>query len=298
MMMMSDALAEFLEEKRLSGLSGKTIRDYRDFVGVFVKYCGDVPVDAVTNSTIKGYIGELLRRDLSKSTRITYVRNMKIFLAWYAAGNPVNYDCSCIHVSKAPKKVVRIYEDSEIWQIFNVVSSESEWITARNKCIIALMLDSGLRQGEVCSIQRESVSYDKRYVVVRGKGDKERVVPLGELSMVLLQEYCELCPYVSRYLFVDRRGNSLSRNAVKLLIRKISDKLPFDLTSHKLRHNFATNYCVDHYLKYGAMDAYKLMCLMGHEDLETTKRYLHHANEIIASQEHLSHLDMLKKKDV
>lgn len=295
-MLLSEALAEYLEEKRLADLSGKTIHDYSDFVGIFIKYCGDIEVEAVTDVMVKGYISDLLRRDISKSTRNTYIRNMKIFLAWYAVSHPVNYDCTRIRVPKSPKKIVRIYGDSEINQIFNAVSAESDWIVARNKCIFALMLDSGLRQAEVCTILRELVSFEKKYIVIKGKGDKERVVPLGDLSMVLIQEYLELCPFKIRYLFVNRRGDKLSQNAVKLLVRKASEKLPFELSSHKLRHNFATNYCVDHYQKYGSMDAYKLMCLMGHEDLETTKRYLHHAKEIIAAQEHLSHLDLIRGK--
>lgn len=293
---MSDVLEEFLEDKRLLYLSDKTIEDYGDLIKPFIKFCGDVNAGEVTDTMVNAYIVHLLERDLSKSTRITYIRNMKIFLRWMSSRYSVVYDYTRVRVPKAPKKNVRIYGDVEIEKMFLKVRTESEWMTWRNRSIIALMLDSGLRQNEVCMIKRDEVSFDSRYIVVHGKGDKERVVPFGLLSMEYVQRYLEECPFGSRYLFVNRRGAPLSRNALRCMVYKISEQLDFDLSSHRLRHNFATNYCIDHYQKYGSMDAYKLMSLMGHEDMETTKRYLHHAKEIIASQEHLSHLDMLKEK--
>lgn len=294
MIRLYDALEAFLSEKRLAGLSNKTISDYEGFLMPFLRFCGDISVLAVTDKLVNAYITDVLQRDNSKSTKATYIRNMKIFLRWCSKNYRVKYDYTKIRVPKSPKKNVRIYEDDEIFQIFDIVHAESDWIVLRNKSILALMLDSGMRQNEVCTIRRDMVSFQKQFIVVHGKGDKERVVPFGRYAMVLVQQYLEACPYKSKYLFVNRRGESLSRNAVKCLVHKLSKELPFDLSSHKLRHNFATNYCIDHYKQYGTMDAYKLMCLMGHEDIETTKKYLHHATEIIASQEHLSHLDKIR----
>lgn len=90
---------------------------------------------------------------------------------------------------------------------------------------------------------------------------------------------------------VSRTGKELTCNAVKHMMFSIQRKLPFEFSSHKLRHNFATNYCIDQYEKTGQIDIYKLMLLMGHEDIETTRVYLHHANQIIASKMNISHLD-------
>ena len=80
-------------------------------------------------------------------------------------------------------------------------------------------------------------------------------------------------------------------DSVKHMVYKLADKLDFELSSHKLRHNFATNYCIDQYEARGQVDIYSLMYLMGHEDVETTQRYLHFAMEIIATRNHVSHLD-------
>lgn len=82
----------------------------------------------------------------------------------------------------------------------------------------------------------------------------------------------------------------------KKLVSKMAKKLPFELSSHKLRHNFATNYCLDQYNAYGQVDIYRLMYLMGHEDVSTTRRYLHFANEILASKGCISHVDAIYEK--
>ena len=71
----------------------------------------------------------------------------------------------------------------------------------------------------------------------------------------------------------------------------VQKKLPFEFSSHKLRHNFATNYLLDQYERFGQMDIYQLMAIMGHEDISTTRRYLHEANGILAVRGCISHLD-------
>lgn len=291
-----EVLQDYIREKELAGLSKESIKDYRNLIFPFVAFCGDISVCELNDTMIDTYISTVLSRSLSRSTQITYIRNVKIFLRWLSGKYQVNFDYTRIHVPKSPKKNVRIYGDAEILKIFEYVKTGQEWLTLRNKAMLALMLDSGLRRSELCTIRRELVSFENKYIVVHGKGDKERVVPLGLFSMNLIRKYLEECPYKSKYLFVNCHGDMLTGNAVRIVITKISKELEFGLSSHKLRHNFATNYCVDHYKEYGSMDAYKLMTLMGHEDIETTKRYLHHATEIIASQEHLSHLDRIRSK--
>ena len=94
------------------------------------------------------------------------------------------------------------------------------------------------------------------------------------------------------YFFLERDRNSpITDNAVKLLVNRMAKKLPFEFSAHKLRHNFATNYCLDQYEANGQIDIYRLKVLLGHSELKTTEMYLHIANEIIASQTHISHLD-------
>lgn len=297
-MTLQEAFDNFILSRQLNDLSPKTIYAYRSFVYPFIASVSpDKPFLDIQQSDIQEYIFKLLKKPLSKSTRATYIRHVKIFLRWAQDEYGASYDAKKVKIPKSPKREVRIYTEAEVNAIFDSVSAESEWLVLRNKCIIALMYDSGLRQSEVCTLRRSKISYADNRMVVLGKGDKERTVPIGKLTQHYMKAYTAQCPYRSERFFVTRRGEPLTGNAVKLMVAKLADKLPFELSSHKLRHNFATNYCIDQYEHNRQVDIYRLMYLMGHEDVETTQRYLHFAYEVIASRDSVSHLDKLSLMD-
>lgn len=279
----------------MQALSEKSIEDYDEFVGRFVRfYPNNMEVEQLQQSDIEDYILQTVSAPLSKSSISTYIRHAKVFLKWLTLNYYVKFNYHRIKVPKATGKHVKIYDDNDVKAIFSAVSHDfyRYWLTIRDKAIISLMLDSGLRQNEVCCIMRKDFYNDFQRLVVHGKGDKYRVVPLGSFSRKLIREYLDKCPYKNvDYLFCDKVGNQLTRNAVKLLISKLARKLPFELSSHKLRHNFATNWCIDQYQKRGSVDVVQLMYIMGHSDVKTTQRYLHLANEIIAGDATISHLD-------
>lgn len=291
-MTIQETFDNFILSRRLADLSPKTITDYQQFVLPFVRSVGsEKAFEEVSQQDIQIYLSALLSKPLSKATRSTYIRHVKIFLRWAENEYGAGYSTRIVKVPKTPKRNVRIYSDQEVKQIFSSIQTETPWLTYRNKCIVALMYDSGLRQSEVCTLRKSKISYSDNRMTVIGKGSKERTVPLGQLTRYFLQEYLSCCPFSDEIVFLNRRGKPLTCNAVKLFISRLADSLPFELSSHKLRHNFATNYCIDQYRTYGQVDIYRLMYLMGHEDVSTTRRYLHFANEILASQGCISHLD-------
>lgn len=290
------AFNKFILSKRLKGLADKSIRDYEDFIMPMVRKFGlDTEIADLTSDMVDEYLLSLYDKPRSVATLATYIRNIKIFLQWMEKKYSINLCARDIEVPKTEKKLVRIYSQEEILAIYRSVTSESEWITTRNRAIIFLMLDSGLRQNEICTLLSDDVDFIHGIVKVHGKGKKERLVYLGNNSAKLLRKYMQLCPYHGNHMFLNRRGLPMTTDSVKHLIHKISQKLPFEFSSHKLRHNFATNFCIDQYHQYGHMDVYRLMSLMGHEDFKTTQRYLHHAMDIISAMENSSHLDMLFK---
>lgn len=280
--------------KRLQGLSEKTICCYMQFVTPFLNYVGmSTNVTDLTKENITAYIGILFNRDISCSTRATYVRHIKVFLNWLEEEYNIDLSAQSIKVPKTAKKVIHVYDDSEIREIFSSVHAESEWLTLRNKAMIALMLDSGLRQNEVCTLLRCDVSYRTSTMKICGKGNKERIVPLGQLSQYFMKEYEKLCPHEDSRFFVARNGGVVTCDSVKHFIYRLAKTLPFEFSSHKLRHNFATNWCLDQHEKHGTMDIYRLAILMGHSSTKVTEKYLHFANQIIASKSNISHLDMV-----
>lgn len=160
------------------------------------------------------------------------------------------------------------------------------------------MLDSGLRLNEVTLIDLADYDIKQNLLKVHGKGSKERLVPVGKFTTHFIKLYLRDLPdrlSNNAWLFSTIAGHRLTRTTIKLFIQKISYSLTFRFSCHKLRHNFATNYCLDLYNKGDNIDIYKLMVLLGHEDIKTTRRYLHLANQIIASKSNISHLDTIFK---
>jgi len=291
-MTLEKAKEQFLHDKEVHGCSEKTIKSYFFFIKVFIDYKGNCEIEYITQEDIEQYTMYLYSRDLSRATHHTYLHHLRIFFKWCAKRTTLMFDPSEIAVPRSPKKKVRIYSTEDIRLIYTTDCTAVEWLNARNRALVALMLDSGLRQMELCTIRLSDIDFVERRMRVRGKGNKERIVPLGKVTIALINCYRGLTPYPDlKYLFCSSTGKKLTTNAVKLFMRKLSGMLPFEFSSHKLRHNFATNYCIDKIEKEGTVDAYSLMCLMGHESIKTTEGYIHLAREIIASKTCISHVD-------
>lgn len=293
-MMLSEAIDKYILWHKSMYHTPSTIESYRCFLGMFLKWCGDIPVTDVSLSLIEEYRLSLVTRSLSSATVATYLRHIKAFFNYL---NDFILDddklpSDKIKLPRTPKKVLKIYTPSEIDTIFRSVPGTG-WIVLRNRFIIALMLDSGLRQHELTLIKKADFSEDGKMLLVHGKGNKERYVPVGNMTSVLHNRYLHVLPYSSEYLLLNRCGDNLTNNAIKLLMSDVRHRAGFEVSSHKLRHNFATNYIINQYQKEKSCDIFRLMYLMGHEDIQTTKRYLHFANQLIASQSYISHLDNL-----
>lgn len=281
----------------MAGLESGTVTNYERTLILMIRYIGsDTLLSDVTFQVVADYIMHLYSKGISKASVSSYVRNVKIFFRWVAAEYELPFDPLKIKVPKSPKKIVHIYTDVEVRLIFNSVKTCVPWITARNRLIIAFMLDSGLRQLEVCGLLHENINRVSQVMKVTGKGSKDRFVSMGQISLQLLDEYIALCPYKDvKYVFCDRFGNQLSGNAIRLFVHRLERQLGFPLSSHKLRHNFATNFCIDNLRKTGNSHVYDLSILMGHESIDTTKKYEHFAHEMIAAENGISHLDNVFK---
>lgn len=291
-MIVQEAFENFIHSRNLKGVSDKTIESYRlhtvRFIG-HVGYC--TGMESITQEQIENFIECLYRDKLSIASISSYIRDTRIFLKWYEKVHSVQYNASEIPIPRTPKKLVHLYSPDEIALIFQSINTGIPWLDARNKSIIALMLDSGIRQCEVCSLERKNIHFDRLQMKVCGKGNKERYVPLGRFAMSVLRQYYELCPYDSERVFLSLYGDDLTCGAVKSMTWDLQQLLPFEFSSHKCRHNFATNYLVNQYEQTGQMDIYSLMSIMGHEDTITIQKYLHEAKNIIATRSCISHLD-------
>lgn len=293
-MTVRDSYNDFILDKRAQGLTDKSIESYKNALHVFIMYIGaDFNIDLLELRHIKEYAIELRTRNLSSATISTYMRNVKVFLQWVSEEFGLAFAPSKIKVPKSPKKKVHIYSDDEIHQIFSSIHATVPWIAARNRAMVAFMLDSGIRQSEICGLKMIDIDFGRNMMKVHGKGEKERYVPFGKYTLYYLREYLAQCPYQSEYVFLDIHGKVISGNAIRLFTYRLQQELPFEFSSHRLRHNFATNFCLDSLELKNTTGVFDLSVIMGHSSIETTKRYEHLAHELIAVNSCISHLDKI-----
>lgn len=223
-------------------------------------------------SDCKAYYIYLSSRDISSLTVQTYIRALRAFLSWcYLEGYIPENIPKKFRLPKAQKKKIDILTDSEVERLFRCLSGR-DFISIRNYCIVALMLDSGLRLNEVVTIRRDKIHIAEGYAIVNGKGNKERFVQLGLNSKRALLRYCSIVPNGEKEtpLFVKDTLIPIKESTVKQLFRKLKEQSEIPrLHPHLLRHTFATRY-----IERGG-DIYSLQSILGHTSLEMVKKYVH-----------------------
>jgi len=194
---------------------------------------------------------------------------------------------------KAQRKTIDVLTDDEIRRLFSCFDLRT-MTGARNYAMCALMLDSGLRLNEVVTLPIGGVHVSEGYAIVDGKGNKQRLVPLGLQSKRALIRYMGRVPVcsVEAPLFVKDTLIPLQQSTIKQLFRKLKVRAGIPrLRPHLLRHSFATRY-----LEHGG-DIYSLQQILGHTSLEMVKRYVHMIpSKTVISFPRFSPLDNLAKK--
>lgn len=271
-MTLSEALNEFLIDQAARGNSDKTYMNYRQMVGRFIEYNGDVETGTLTVADVKNYYLYLI--NIARVSRISaqsYIRQLRAFLRWCYDSGYMNENIPYQYrLPKATKKQIDVLSDSEIALIFEFFTGNG-FCTVRNRAIIQLFLDSGLRLSELVGVKRRMLHIDERYVVVNGKGDKQRAAPFGTRTQMTLRQYAAMLPSKSEPCFFQKEdGGAITEEVVKNIFRDLRQYTGIPrLHPHLLRHTFATRY-----LENGG-NVYALQSILGHTSLEMVKRYTH-----------------------
>lgn len=197
-----------------------------------------------------------------------------------------------LRLPKVYKKEQLILDDQEILLLLKVLDNSAARNNQRNRCFVLLMLDSGLRRGEIPRININDISFPTRSMIVRGKGSKQRLIPMGEKTCSQLLDYrlrFRSAAGGSEPFFLDQNGNRCSDNLVKLVFQRLKEETGIErLHPHLLRHTFATYYLAD------GGDLETLRLILGHSNIHTTQMYLHLAfNLKLQRSRHNSHIDKL-----
>ncbi len=297
---------------RAEGRSRKTISWYSQNLRRFHGYLKNrhLPdsLDNIDTKLLREYILYLMKRNrydghpytpvkiepLSSATVHGHVRTLRAFFNWLVMeGLTQNNVAKDLKLPKVTKKVVTTLSDQEIESILNTLSPTNP-SEARNRTILMILLDSGLRIGELVNLKMGDVHMDEGYLKVMGKGKKERIVPIGSNAQRALQRYLfrfrpkPVNPIIDN-VFLSTRGNPLTENSMKLMFARLAKRSGVcRLHAHLCRHTFATRFLIN------GGDVFTLQQILGHSTLEMVRHYVNLASNHVAIQhQKFSPLDRL-----
>lgn len=266
---------DFLKiEKRQSP---NTITAYRQDINRFASYFSDKELCAVTTGDVRSFLIDLRKNGLAPSTVARCLSSVKSFF---------NYLFTEKLILKNPTEII---ESSRSWRKLPYVMSTDEVdalmaapdiktpIGLRDLAMLELLYATGLRVSELISVKMSTIDLRVGYLRSLGKGSKERVVPLGEVARVAIENYILnsrsilLKDRSSADLFLTRRGAAMTRQAFWKTLKQyiIKARIVNSVSPHTLRHAFAT-----HLLERGA-DLRSVQLMLGHSDISTTQVYTH-----------------------
>ena len=228
----------------------------------------------ISSHTIRLWILNLRNRSVKASSLSRKISSLKNFFQWLEnSHNIFNSAISKLDSPKKDKKLPRPISINDIEKLFGALENKKEkrWIISRNQAIFLLLYTCGLRISEAIDMKTSALPLNKS-VLVKGKGKKERMVPILDITNQAIENYKNQCPYPisdSEYVFVGIRGNRmLPRSFQKAMERaRNSIGLPSSTTPHSLRHSYAT-----HLLNAGT-DLRSIQKLLGHSALSSTQIY-------------------------
>jgi len=274
----SELLSEFLEYlEREKNFSQHTLRAYALDLKNFKEFLSERKLEIKDFSSFhfRAYFFELKKRGYKGSTLIRKVSALRSFLKFLSKrGYFSGMSLLKIPSFKAKKSLPYVPLEEELNHLINQLPEEG-FSSLRTKVIFELLYGCGLRVSELANLKIEDISFEAETIRIKGKGGKERLVPLHEKLKSLLKEYLILRKEVlerlgkdSPYLLINLKGKGLSTRFIFEIIKKEGKKFKlFKLHPHALRHAFAT-----HLLNAG-MDLRSLQELLGHSSLATTERY-------------------------
>ena len=266
-----DKFLKYLEIERAA--SAHTLRAYRKDLEEFSKFVNIKP-ENVELADVRGFIAEQIKSGLNKtsvSRRLASIRSFFKFL--YREGYKRTNPAKLVSKPKLPKLLPRFLSVDDAFSLVERPAGTG-FLPARDRAILELLYSSGLRVSEISSLNIDDINTKEGFLKVKGKGRKERMVPVGSKAIDAIKSYMvERIALKSkdRFLFLNRRGKGLSDRGVRRLVVKYARMTGISgkIGPHALRHTFATH------LLQGGADLRVIQELLGHSSLSTTQKYTH-----------------------
>ncbi|HXG36995.1 MAG TPA: tyrosine-type recombinase/integrase, partial [Dehalococcoidia bacterium] len=283
----AELVRQFETHCRLEGKPETTCRWYREILGKFLEWAGDVCLDELTLEKVRGYLGYLKSRPryaghpttpsngetVSAYTFRHHAVVLRVFARWLRdEGYTAEHRLERVKTPQVPETLVEVLTPEEIKRVLES-ESPSTGNGSRNHAMLVLALDTGLRMSEITALERRNLDLDQGFLRAFGKGSKERIVPFGYTTTKALQRYLlhfRPQPALPQYdyVFLGRDGCPLAKGAMVTVARQVARRTGVDRFHwHLLRHTFAVNYLVN------GGDPFSLQRILGHTTLEMVRRY-------------------------
>jgi integrase/recombinase XerC len=275
------------------GASPHTLRAYERELHGFAAWVGGerrkLSVDRIEHTHIRAYLGTLYERGLSKASAARALAAIRSWFKWLArAGHIERNAASLVATPRLPKHLPRVPSIEQMNRVVDAVPDDAASWPAREKAILEMLYGCGIRNAELVGLNLDDIHWANEAILVRGKGQKQRYLPLGDAAANALRAYlversARLAAAAAQKtletpaLFVNLQLRGLGKGAqarlttrsVGRIVKRIAilRGLSADVHPHTLRHAFGT-----HMLEEGA-DLRAIQELLGHERLSTTQRY-------------------------
>ncbi|MFT8703457.1 MAG: site-specific tyrosine recombinase XerD, partial [Oenococcus oeni] len=270
------------------GLLENSIKSYKQDLSEFGAYIQkeNILLVKVDRFTILDWLNYLQNSGKSNNSIVHMVSSLRKFFAYLSDDQQIQIDPMLkVTTPKKNSHLPQVLTATEIEAVL-AVPDISTTLGLRNRALLETMYATGFRVSEICNLKLADLHDELGLITTIGKGQKQRIVPIGEMSLLYISKYFKesrpilLKDKESPYLFLNDHGHRISRQGIFKLVKEIAIKagIDKDISPHTLRHSFATNL-----LENGA-DLRIVQELLGHSDISTTQIYTHVSQKHIREQ--------------
>ncbi len=266
------------------GLSKNTLESYGRDVRKFVLFLEENKVTTahdIKYGVILDFLSDFKKQGFSDTSTVRCIVSIKQFFKYLLVEKIIIEDpTSQIRTPRMKKSIPGVISLDEVEKVL-ASPDESTPEGIRDTAMLEVLYATGIRVSELIGLKLNDVNFEMGFIIVYGKGSKERIVPMGDKALEKLKPYMEssrpalLKTRESKALFVTRRGKGMTRQGFWKLIKNhaLSSGVTKNISPHTLRHSFAT-----HLLERGA-DLRSIQIMLGHSDISTTQIYTHVESE-------------------
>ncbi len=281
-----DSIDLFIDAMWLeSGLSKNTLSAYRSDLNRFARFLIDQDLNEVGQAQVQGFLAVMMAEGTKASSSARVLSTLRRYYRYQIRQNTISADpCAQVLSPKQGRPLPKAMSEQQVEDLLGAPNIEAA-LGLRDRAMLETLYATGLRVTELVELSLLEVSLQVGVVRIIGKGNKERLVPLGEQAIDWIERYLQsarselLKERKSDAMFVTSRGAGMTRHAFWHIIKKYAliAGIQQGLSPHTLRHAFAT-----HLINHGA-DLRSVQMLLGHADLSTTQIYTHIARERLQS---------------